>query len=124
MLIRATASYADCRALPRSSPTAVTASTRPPAVTSVPSSRRAVPACRRLTPATCAADSRPVISSPVRGEAGYPSPATTTVTAAPPDHDSGGGSAGPPGAAAGESPGGGGGGHRGKTPGSAAPQRP
>ena len=53
-----------CRAAARSAPTAVTASTRPPAETTEPSAASAVPACSTPSP------SAPVIGSPVRGASG------------------------------------------------------
>src|SRR3954451_17186813 len=62
-------------------PRALTANTRPPAVTSASPSQR-VPAWNTWAPSTAAASPTPVITSPVRGATGYPSLANTTVTQA------------------------------------------
>ena len=62
--MRSTASYAVSIARGTSSATAVTPTTRPPAVTSLPS-RRAVPAWNTSTPGIDSAASIPVIGTPV-----------------------------------------------------------
>ena len=66
---RSTAANARARASAIDGPRPVTASTRPPAVTTASPSAR-VPAWNTVTPSTAPASSRPSIASPVRGAVG------------------------------------------------------
>src|SRR4051812_18628426 len=62
------AAYAASRAAPGPSPSAVTLSTRPPAVTTAPSSRRAVPAW--VTSMSAGTPSSPSMTSPLDEDCG------------------------------------------------------
>ena len=85
-----TPSYALARASATSLPTAVTARTRPPAVTSRPSESRAVPEWRTCTSDSLSRVSVPTMTSPFEADSGYPAEAITTATAAPGFHTGGG----------------------------------